>query len=187
MKSITVYCGASDDVDQFYLDAAFQMGIAIAQRGIQLVYGGGSTGLMGAVANGALSEGGEVVGIIPEFFNTKEKAHDRLTRLEVVADMHQRKARMAELVEGFIALPGGFGTLEELFEALTWSHIGLHNKPIGILNFNGYYDHLLTFLDNIYDKGFAQLPQPATIEIATTPKTLLKLLDRQPRAKITNS
>lgn len=154
MKMICVYCGSSGRVEQKYLDAADKMGAVIAMRGMGLVYGAGSTGLMGAVANGALENSGEVIGVTPEIFNTPQLAHDHLTRFEVVADIHTRKARMAELADGFVALPGGFGTLEEFFEILTWAQIGLHEKPIGILNVGGYYDGLFDFMEDMERQGF---------------------------------
>jgi uncharacterized protein (TIGR00730 family) len=137
-----------------YLAAARQMGIAIAQRGLQLFYGAGSTGLMGAVANGALQAGGEVIGVIPDLFHTPQLAHTGLTRLEVVDNMHQRKARLAELSDAFIALPGGYGTLEEFFEILTWAQIGLHKKPIGLLNTRHYFNPLLAMIEHAHTEGF---------------------------------
>ncbi len=128
MNSICVYCGSSDKINPAYLEGATQMGQAIARRGLQLWYGAGSTGLMGAVANGALEAGGEVIGVIPALFHTPQLAHTGLSRLEVVDLMHQRKERLANQAEAFIALPGGFGTFEELFEILTWAQIGLASK-----------------------------------------------------------
>jgi uncharacterized protein (TIGR00730 family) len=154
MKAVCVYCGSSDEVPAKYIDAARQMGEVMAARGLQLIFGGGSTGLMGAVADAVLDAGGEVIGVLPLHFNKPELAHARLTRLELVDGMHPRKARMAELADAFVALPGGFGTLEELFEAMTWAQIGLHAKPIGLLNAHGYYDHLLKFLDHANKEGF---------------------------------
>jgi len=154
ISSICVYCGSADNVPAAYYQAARDIGRAIAQRGYVLIYGGGSTGLMGAVADAALEAGGDVIGVIPEHFYTPKLAHDRLTRLEIVPDMHTRKARMAELADAFIALPGGYGTLEEFFEILTWAQIGLHAKPIGLFNFEGYYDGLLAFLRHAQQQGF---------------------------------
>jgi uncharacterized protein (TIGR00730 family) len=154
MKAVCVYCGSSDEVPKKYIDAARTMGEVMAGRGLQLIFGGGSTGLMGAVADAVLDAGGEVIGVLPLHFNKPELAHARLTRLELVDGMHPRKARMAELADAFVALPGGFGTLEELFEAMTWAQIGLHAKPIGLLNGYGYYDHLLKFLDHANKEGF---------------------------------
>ncbi len=138
MKAVCVYCGSSDEVPKKYIEAAREMGAAMAARGLQLIYGGGSTGLMGAVADAVLEAGGEVIGVLPVHFNKPELAHGRLTKLELVDGMHPRKARMAELADAFIALPGGLGTLEEVFEALTWAQIGLHAKVIGFLNVYGY-------------------------------------------------
>lgn len=149
-----MYCGSSDRIKRVYIEAAREMGMAIAEKGYNLVYGAGSTGLMGAVANGALEAGGEVIGVIPEIFNTPQLAHQGISKFEVVKDMHARKARIAEISDGFIALPGGFGTLEELFEILTWAQIGIHAKPIGLLNTKGYYDALLEFFEQIEKEGF---------------------------------
>ena len=154
MKAVAVYCGSSDEVPAVYLEAARHMGKVIAGRGLQLIFGGGATGLMGAVADAVLEEGGEVIGVMPSHFNKEGIAHSRLTRLEVVDGMHPRKARMAELADAFVAMPGGFGTMEEFFEALTWAQLQLHNKPVGLLNVNGYYDYLLKFLEHANKEGF---------------------------------
>jgi len=154
MQSVCVYCGSSDKVNADYLEAAFQMGRSIAERGLQLWYGAGSTGLMGAVANGALDAGGDVVGVIPEIFNTPRLAHYGLSRIEVVQDMHQRKYRLAQQADAFVALPGGYGTFEELFEILTWAQIGLHAKPIGILNTLGYFKPLISMVEHARGEGF---------------------------------
>lgn len=147
MKSICVYCGSADGISPDFIAAARLTGLTLARRGLTLIYGGGCTGLMGAVADGVLEGGGEAVGIIVESMNTPALAHPGLTRLEVVPLIHQRKARMYELADGYIALPGGYGTLDELFETLTWAQIGVHAKPVGLLNINGYYDALLAMLD----------------------------------------
>jgi uncharacterized protein (TIGR00730 family) len=154
MDSICVFCGSSDAVHADYLTAARQMGALLAQRGIRLIYGGGKTGLMGAVADGALESGGEVIGVIIPSMNTPALAHPGLTRMEVVADMHSRKARMHALAQGYIALPGGFGTFDELFEAITWGQIGAHEKPVGLLNVRGYFDRLLAAIDHAVKEGF---------------------------------
>jgi uncharacterized protein (TIGR00730 family) len=154
MKSICVYCGSAKLASREYFAAAKGMGETLARRGQTLVYGGGRTGLMGALADSALANGGEVIGVITESMNTPELAHTRLTRLEVTATIHQRKARMYELAEGYIALPGGYGTLDELFETLTWAQIGEHSKPVGLLNVNGYYDDLLKMLDRAVEEKF---------------------------------
>ncbi len=154
LRTVCIYCGSSDDVPETYYQAAEAIGKALAARGYTLIYGGGSTGLMGTVADAALSHGGQAIGVIPEHFYTPKLRHERLTRLEVVPDMHTRKARMAELADAFIALPGGYGTLEEFFEILTWAQIGLHAKPIGLFNYHGYYDGLLTFIRHAKQEGF---------------------------------
>jgi hypothetical protein len=154
MKSICVFCGSSDNVSTEYLTAARKMGQVLAGRKLQLVYGGGKTGLMGAVAAGCLKAGGEVIGVITTSMNTPALAQMGLTRMEVAADMHARKARMHELAGGYIAMPGGFGTFDELFEALTWGQIGEHEKPIGLLNVKDYYVPLLAALDHAVAEGF---------------------------------
>jgi uncharacterized protein (TIGR00730 family) len=154
MKSVCVYCGSAKHASQEYFSAACQMGETIARRGLRLVYGGGKTGLMGALANCVLDHGGQATGVIVESMNTPELAHTRLSRLEVTDTFHQRKARMYELADGYIALPGGYGTLDELFETLTWAQIGEHNKPVGLLNVNGYYDPLLEMLDRALEEKF---------------------------------
>jgi len=154
MKSICVFCGSSDAVHADYLSAARTMGITLAERGFQLIYGGGKTGLMGAVADGVLEAGGEVIGVIITSMNTESLAHTGLTKMEVTPDMHTRKARMYELSDGFIALPGGFGTMDELFETLTWSQIGNHQDPVGLLNVNNYYAPLLAAMDHAVKEGF---------------------------------
>lgn len=130
------------------------LGRTFAKKGIELVYGGANVGLMGAIADGVLSEGGKVIGVLPDFLRSKEIAHGQLTQLIVVDSMHERKTKMNELCDGVIALPGGFGTLEEFFEMLTWGQLGLHKKPIGILNIDGFYDTLMAFVQTMVDKGF---------------------------------
>jgi uncharacterized protein (TIGR00730 family) len=154
MKSICVYCGSSDTVSPDYLAAARQMGRVLAEHGLRLIYGGGKTGLMGAVADGALEGGGKVVGVIIPSMNTDPLAHAGLTRMDVVPDMHARKARMHELSEGYVALPGGFGTFDELFETLTWAQVGAHEKPVGLLNVKDYYAPLLAALQYAVKEGF---------------------------------
>lgn len=154
MKSITVFCGASSGTDSTYTTEAHLLGQTLARLHITLIYGGAKIGVMGAVADGALAAGGRVVGVIPGFLRTKEVAHEGLTELVLVKTMHERKMIMHERCEGIIALPGGFGTLEELFEVLTWAQLGLHQKPIGLLNINGYYDSLLALIQTMVDQGF---------------------------------
>jgi uncharacterized protein (TIGR00730 family) len=154
MNSICVYCGSANQASRIYFDAARQMGETLARQGLTLIYGGGKTGLMGAVADSVVNSGGEVIGVIVESMNTPELAHTRLTRLEVTPTIHERKRRMYELADGYIALPGGYGTLDELFETLTWAQIGEHSKPVGLLNVNGYYDSLLKMLDRALEEKF---------------------------------
>ncbi|MBC7552400.1 MAG: TIGR00730 family Rossman fold protein [Taibaiella sp.] len=154
MKSIAVFCGAGEGNKPVYAEAARLLGAALAGMNIQLVYGGARIGLMGAVADAALLAGGSVVGVIPQFLKTKEVAHTGLTELITVDNMHERKLRMHELSDGIITLPGGWGTMEEVFEMLTWGQLGLHTKPIGILNVNGYYNALSTQCDIMVAEGF---------------------------------
>ncbi|MBE4950936.1 LOG family protein [Chryseobacterium culicis] len=154
MKSITVFCGSSFGTDKIYEEQAFLLGQTLAKQNIQLVYGGSETGLMGTVANGALSENGTVTGVLPQFLQTKEIAHKNLTELIIVETMHERKTKMNELCDGVIVLPGGYGTLEEFFEMITWAQLGLHKKPIGILNTDGFYDDLIQLIQTMVDKGF---------------------------------
>ncbi len=177
MKSICVYCGSSDKIKPAYLEGATQMGRAIAKRGLQLWYGAGCTGLMGAVADGALEAGGEVIGVIPAMFHTPQLAHAGLTRLEIVDSMHLRKERLAEQAEAFIALPGGFGTFEELFEILTWAQIGLHQKPVGLLNTLGYYDALVNMVEYARLEGFIYNEHRALFLCEKEPETLLDQLE----------
>ena len=154
MNSICVFCGSADAVHSDYKTAARTMGVILAERGLRLIYGGGKTGLMGAVADGALSVGGEVIGVIIASMNNQALAHEGLTRMDVTPDMHSRKARMHELADGFIALPGGYGTFDELFETITWSQIGHHEKSIGLLNTKNYYAPLLAAIDHAVNEGF---------------------------------
>ena len=154
MKSIVVFCGSSEGYNECYREAAYNLGALLAARGIRIIYGGAKVGLMGALADGALENNGEIVGVIPEFLKTTEVAHEQLTRLIIVDTMHERKLKMHELSDGIITLPGGWGTMEELFEMLTWSQLGLHSKPVGLLNINGYYDALKALTDNMVTEGF---------------------------------
>lgn len=154
MKFIAVYCGSSYGDDPVFEKVAFNLGKTLGKARIGLIYGGAKVGLMGSVANGALTEHGEVIGIIPTFLKTKEVAHNGLSQLLEVDSMHERKTRMYDLADGIIALPGGFGTLEELFEMITWAQLGLHQKPIGILNIDGFYDALIQQLNKMYQHKF---------------------------------
>lgn len=154
MKSITVFCGASSGNNTLYCEQAKALGSLLVKRNIGVVYGGAHIGVMGALADAALAAGGRVTGVIPKFLQTKEIAHEGLSALVLVDTMHERKMKMHELCDGMIALPGGFGTLEELFEVLTWAQLGLHKKPIGLLNTNGYYDSLIAMIQTMVDRGF---------------------------------
>ena len=178
MKSICVYCGSSDSVSPDYLAAARQMGQVLAERGLRLIYGGGKTGLMGAVANGVLEAGGEAVGVIIPSMNTSALAKSDLTRMDVVPDMHARKARMHVLSDGYIALPGGFGTFDELFETLTWAQVGEHQKPVGLLNVNGYYVALLVALEHAVGEGFIFREHLEALTCETDPKILLETMGK---------
>jgi len=176
MKTICVYCGSSDKVDQAYLNAAYETGTVIARKGMTLVYGAGKTGLMGAVADGALHSGGQVVGVMPRQFYTPVLAHNSLSRVEVVDNMHERKARMAKLSDAFLTLPGGYGTFEEFFEVLTWAQIGLHRKPIGLLNVLGYFDPLLTLIQHARKNGFIYEEHTDLFVYAAHPEALLQAM-----------
>ena|SRR6218665_269661 len=154
LKRITVFCGSSMGTEPVFEEQAYRLGQKLAELNTGLVYGGAAIGLMGAVANGALSNKGEVIGVLPRFLQTKEIAHHDLTELIIVETMHERKTKMSELCDGVIALPGGFGTMEELFEMLTWAQLGLHRKPIGLLNINGFYDPLIDCIHVMVEKGF---------------------------------
>jgi len=177
VRSVCVFCGASTGVNPAYREAAIALGQAIARRGLTLVYGGGAVGLMGIVADAAMAAGGEVIGIIPEALKNAEVGHNGLTRLEVVDGMHARKARMAELSDAFVALPGGLGTLEELFEVWTWGQLGYHAKPLGLLDVNGFYTKLGSFLDHVVEEGFVRPQHRAMLQLADTPAELLDAMD----------
>jgi uncharacterized protein (TIGR00730 family) len=153
MKRITVFCGSSSGTEEIYTTQATLLGQTLAKRNIELVYGGANIGLMGAVADGVLNNGGKAIGVLPNFLRSKEIAHKQLTELILVDTMHERKTKMNDLSDGVIALPGGFGTLDELFEMLTWAQLGLHKKPIAILNVDGYFDSLIVFIQTMTEKG----------------------------------
>ncbi len=157
LKSIAIFCGSSPGDDEGIIEAAYNTGAYLAQKQITLVYGGGNVGLMGKIAQGALDKKGDVIGIIPHFLERKEVHHPGLSKLLLVDTMHERKLRMHELSDGVIMLPGGFGTFEEFFEMLTWAQLGLHQKPIGILNVNGFYDPLLQMFDKMVENRFLKL------------------------------
>lgn len=154
MKNITVFCGSSFGTDSIYKEQAFLLGQTLAKQDIQLIYGGADVGLMGAVADGTLSENGKVTGVLPHFLQSKEIAHKNLSELILVETMHERKTKMNDLCDGVIVLPGGYGTLEEFFEMITWAQLGLHKKPIGVLNIDGFYDDLINLVQNMVNKGF---------------------------------
>jgi hypothetical protein len=170
---ICVFCGSSNGAGSRYVDHARELGALLAERGIGLVYGGASVGTVGAVADGALAAGGEVHGVIPRHLMRAEIAHPGLTELYVVADMHERKAKMAELSDGFLALPGGAGTLEELFEVWTWAQLGLHTKPIGLIDIAGYYGPLIGFVQHMVDEGFLRPEHRDLLSVDADPAMLL--------------
>lgn len=185
MKSVCVFCGSSPGNDPVHAEGARAMGAEIARRGLTLVYGGGAVGLMGMVADAALAAGGEVHGVIPRALREKEIGHNGLTRLEVVETMHIRKARMAELSDGFIAMSGGIGTFEEIFEIWTWGQLGIHGKPLGFFNIAGFYDPLAAFLDNTASAGFLRQAHRDMAMTESEPATLLdKMAAYKPLAQI---
>lgn len=186
MKSICVYCGSSFNGDPVLRAAVEQLAQTFTDRNIRLVYGAGSVGVMGIIADEVLLRGGEVTGIIPQFLMDKEVGHLGLTEIFITQNMHERKQKMADLAEGFIILPGGFGTLEELFEVLTWLQLGLHNKPIGVLNVNGFYDALFTQLDVMVQQGFLSDSNRNLLFNETDPQVLVEKMSHfapEPGAK----
>jgi hypothetical protein len=175
---VCVYCGASSGRNPRYAEAAHAFGGVLARRGLGLVYGGGRVGLMGAVADGALAGGGEAIGVIPRELVDRELAHAGLTELHVVGSLHERKATMAELADAFVALPGGFGTLDELMEQLTWSQLGLHAKPIGLLDVEGYWRPLIELARHATEEGFVRESDLAAIVVGEDPELVLDQLER---------
>ncbi|WP_273431404.1 TIGR00730 family Rossman fold protein [Chitinibacter tainanensis] len=180
LRAVTVFCGARMGHNAVYQQAARSLGQSLAARDITLIYGGGHVGLMGAVAEGCLAAGGKVIGVIPEFMVERELGYGACTELEVVDSMHTRKARMAELTDGFIAMPGGFGTFDELFEILTWSQIGLHNKPVGLLNINQYFEPLRAMVAHAVREGFVGERDAAKLLCNAEAEGLLDLLQAAP-------
>ena len=174
MKSIAVFCGASMSNDTELNNTAYYFGKMLAEHQIKLIYGGAKIGLMGNVASGVLENRGKAIGVIPDFLTSKEVVHASLTELIITETMHERKLKMHELSEGIVALPGGFGTLEELFEMLTWAQLGLHKKPIGILNTNGFYNELLNFIEVMIDKGLLKPSYKQLLLVADTAEELLQ-------------
>lgn len=178
MQRVCVFCGSSAGSNPAYAEAARAMGRTLVARGLSLVYGGGHVGLMGIVADAVLEAGGEAIGVIPHALNAREIAHQRLTRLHVVDSMHERKAMMAELSDAFIAMPGGFGTYEEFFEAVTWTQLGVHRKPCGLLNVAGFYDPIIQFIDHAVAEQFIRPPHRAAILVDADPGRLLDSLSQ---------
>jgi uncharacterized protein (TIGR00730 family) len=178
VKRLAVYCGSATPTDPVYMECARFVGRSLAERGIGVVYGGGRLGLMGAVADSALAAGGEVIGVIPEALVNAEVAHRGLTSLETVPTMHERKKRFTELADGFVTIPGGTGTMDELWEAMSWSQLGYHSDPVGLLNIAGYYDHLIAFVDKMAEVGFLR---PQHRDILIVEDDLDRLLDRMAR------
>lgn len=177
MKNVAVFCASSIGNNPEFEKEAYALGQLLAERGSGLVYGGAQVGLMGAVANGVLSKGGSVTGVLPVFLQTKEIAHPALTELIVVNTMHERKTIMSERSDGVIALPGGFGTMEELFEMLTWAQLGLHKKPIGLLNTAGFYAPLISFIDNMVTAGLLKEINRDMVLVADNMNDLLELME----------
>lgn len=183
INSICIYCGSSSGRLKAYASAGRALAEALVSRNIRLVYGGAGIGIMGAVADHVLQLGGQAIGVIPKALAHKEVAHPNLTELHVTQSMHERKMLMAELADGFIALPGGIGTLEELFEIWTWAQLGFHQKPCGLLNVAGYYDALIAFLDHVAAEQFVKPQQRAMLQVDSNPEVLLeRLLAYQPPA-----
>jgi uncharacterized protein (TIGR00730 family) len=181
VKNICVFCGSAPGRRSAYARAARQLGASLAERDLGLVYGGGSIGLMGIVADAALAGGAKVVGVIPRALARREIAHHGLTRLEVVPSMHARKARMAKLSDAFVAMPGGIGTLEELFEVLTWGYLGIHSKPTGLLDVGGYWQPLIRLLDHAVEEGFLR---PAHRKLVVVDRSPARLLERLARHRV---
>ena len=177
MKRVCVFAGSSRGVRPEYIAAARDLGGALARRRMGVVYGGARVGLMGALADAALAGGAPVIGVIPKALVAKEVAHHGLTELRVVASMHERKAMMADLADGFVALPGGWGTVEEFFEVLTWGQLGFHRKPCGLLDAAGYYERLLAFVDHGFDEGFVRREQRPMISVASSAEGLLDVME----------
>jgi len=180
LKSIAVFCGSSQGTSKQYRDKACELGRFLAEEGIEIIYGGAKVGLMGHLAKGALAAQGDITGVIPGFLKEKEIAHDQLTRLIQVESMHERKQRMHELSDGVIALPGGYGTLEEFFETLTWGQLGLHRKPVALLNINGFYDPLKQLTDSMVSEGFLNPVNRQMLIISSDITELIKQMKEQP-------
>ena len=178
MKNLCVFCGSNAGTNSLYTEAAQDLGRLMVEKDITLVYGGGNVGLMGVIADECLKHGGRVIGVIPHFLQEKEVGHDGLTKMITVETMHERKKIMADLSDGFIAMPGGFGTLDELCEILTWSQLGLHSCPVGLLNVNGYFEHLSKMFDHMVNERFLHEQNRSTVLSHRKPEELLKLMDQ---------
>ncbi len=183
MNKIAIYCGSSKGFSETYEQAVRKLAKQLVKQRIKVIYGAGSVGLMGVLADEVLERGGEIFGVIPQFLMDKEVGHEMLTRLEVVADMHIRKKRMVDMSEGFIAMPGGFGTLDEVFEVLTWEQLSLHTFPVGFYNVNGYYDHLKTFLEHMVKEGFIKSRSLENIVFTDDPITLIDSMEAKSRSR----
>ncbi len=177
MKSIAVFCGSSNGNSPIYLTSAYLLGSLLAQSEIEVIYGGAKIGMMGALADGALEQGGKVVGVIPDFLRSREIAHQGLSKLIIVETMHDRKLIMSELCEGVIAMPGGFGTMDEVFEMLTWGQLGLHQKPVALLNVNGYFDPLIQFIGKMTVEGLLKKENQEMVLFDNDPYRLLQKMD----------
>ena len=178
MRNICVFCGSQSGIAPRYRQTAIELGRLLAQRGHGLVYGGGHVGLMGTIADAVLEAGGAVTGVIPKPMTERELAHETVTKLYVVSSMHERKALMASLSDAFIAMPGGYGTLEELFEVIAWAQLGIHRKPIGVLNASGYFDALLSLVEHMIGEGFVKSRHRGLFVTADQPQALLDALQR---------
>ena len=177
IKNLAVFCGSSSGINSIYIEHAEEFGRELAKNNKTLIYGGAQVGCMGALADASLHGGGNVIGVIPQKLRDVEIAHDRLTELHVVNTMHERKSKMAELADGFVALPGGAGTLEEWFEVFTWSQLGYHEKPCGLLNVNNFFDPLINMLDHTIEQGFMNKNYREMIIVSSNPKELLEKMD----------
>ena len=181
MKSVSIFCGSSKGDSKLYVETASIVGRFFADKNIDIIFGGGQVGLMGEVANSALTHGGKVIGVIPEFLKTKEVAHFGLSELITTKNMHERKMLMYDLSEGFLVLPGGFGTLDELFEITTWAQLGRHRKPIGILNVNGYFDPLILMIEKMVSEGFLNTKNSELVLVDNNIESLyLKMVNYEP-------
>lgn len=184
-KRLAVYCGSASPVDPVYIDTARMVGTTLAEQGIGLVYGGGRLGLMGAVADACMAAGGEVIGVIPEALSSKEVKNDLCTEIHVVPGMHERKKMFTDLSDGFITIPGGVGTMDELWEAISWAQLGYHEKPVGVLNVAGFYDHLIAFNHHMIDVGFVREAHKNIMIVDETLDGLLgKMADYEPHQTI---